>query len=37
MTVLGAPHQRTIVRTALIPALDSTKTVGVISLPGAMT
>ncbi|MER6123096.1 iron export ABC transporter permease subunit FetB [Streptomyces sp. NPDC001795] len=32
-----APHQRTIVRTALIPALDSTKTVGVISLPGAMT
>ncbi|MFE4421612.1 ABC transporter permease [Streptomyces sp. NPDC056817] len=32
-----APHQRTIVRTALIPALDSTKTGGVISLPGAMT
>jgi putative ABC transport system permease protein len=32
-----APHQRTIVRTALIPAIDSTKTVGIISLPGAMT
>ncbi|MFE7979750.1 ABC transporter permease [Streptomyces shenzhenensis] len=32
-----APHQRTVVATALIPALDSTKTVGVISLPGAMT
>lgn len=32
-----APHQRTTVRTALIPAIDSTKTVGLISLPGAMT
>ncbi|MFJ9909515.1 ABC transporter permease [Streptomyces sp. NPDC101152] len=32
-----APHQRTIVRTALVPAIDSTKTVGIISLPGAMT
>jgi UDP-glucose/iron transport system permease protein len=32
-----APHQRAIVRTALVPAVDSTKTVGLISLPGAMT
>jgi putative ABC transport system permease protein len=32
-----APHQRTTLRTALIPAVDSTKVVGLISLPGAMT
>ncbi|WP_020577403.1 ABC transporter permease [Actinopolymorpha alba] len=32
-----APHLRTTLRTALIPAIDSTKTVGLISLPGAMT
>jgi putative ABC transport system permease protein len=32
-----APHQRTTLRTALIPAIDSTKVVGLISLPGAMT
>ena len=31
------PHVRTTLRTALIPAVDSTKTVGLISLPGAMT
>ncbi|UJB39612.1 ABC transporter permease [Streptomyces sp. A1-5] len=32
-----APYLRTTLRTALIPAVDSTKTVGLISLPGAMT
>ncbi|MGH3391960.1 MAG: ABC transporter permease [Actinomadura sp.] len=32
-----APHQRTTLRTALIPAIDSTKVAGLISLPGAMT
>jgi putative ABC transport system permease protein len=32
-----APHQQTSLRTALIPAIDSTKVVGLISLPGAMT
>ena len=32
-----APHMRLTLRTALIPAIDSTKTVGLISLPGAMT
>lgn len=31
------PHQRSAIRTALIPAIDSTKVVGLISLPGAMT
>jgi uncharacterized protein (TIGR00245 family) len=31
------PYQRTALRTALIPAIDSTKVVGLISLPGAMT
>jgi putative ABC transport system permease protein len=30
-----APHLRTAMRTALIPAVDSTKVVGLISLPGA--
>jgi putative ABC transport system permease protein len=30
-------HQRSALRTALIPAIDSTKVVGLISLPGAMT
>lgn len=32
-----APHLHGTLRTALIPAVDSTKTVGLISLPGAMT
>lgn len=32
-----APYQRGTLRTALIPAIDSTKVVGLISLPGAMT
>jgi len=32
-----APEEREAVRTALIPAIDSTKVVGLISLPGAMT
>ena len=32
-----APHLHAGLRTALIPAIDSTKTVGLISLPGAMT
>ena len=32
-----APHLHAALRTALIPAVDSTKTVGLISLPGAMT
>ncbi|MYT27590.1 MULTISPECIES: iron export ABC transporter permease subunit FetB [unclassified Streptomyces] len=32
-----APYLHTTLRTALIPAIDSTKTVGLISLPGAMT
>lgn len=32
-----APYQQTAVRTGLIPAIDSTKVVGLISLPGAMT
>jgi putative ABC transport system permease protein len=31
------PHQRSALRTALVPAIDSTKVVGLISLPGAMT
>ena len=31
------PHQRSAIRTALLPAIDSTKVVGLISLPGAMT
>ena len=31
------PHQRSALRTALQPAIDSTKVVGLISLPGAMT
>ena len=31
------PHQQSALRTALIPAIDSTKVVGLISLPGAMT
>jgi putative ABC transport system permease protein len=31
------PHQRSALRTALIPAIDSTKVVGLISLPGTMT
>ncbi|MCA1721979.1 MAG: ABC transporter permease [Actinobacteria bacterium] len=30
-----APHLRTALRTALIPAIDGTKVVGLISLPGA--
>lgn len=32
-----APHLRSALRTALVPVIDSTKTVGMISLPGAMT
>lgn len=32
-----SPHRRAALRTALIPAIDSTKIVGLISLPGAMT
>ncbi len=32
-----APHMRRGVKTALLPAIDSTKVVGLISLPGAMT
>lgn len=32
-----APHRRAALRTALIPAIDATKVVGLISLPGAMT
>ncbi|MEV6773489.1 iron export ABC transporter permease subunit FetB [Nocardia sp. NPDC051030] len=31
------PFRRSALRTALIPAIDSTKVVGLISLPGAMT
>ena len=31
------PHQRSALRTALLPVVDSTKVVGLISLPGAMT
>jgi putative ABC transport system permease protein len=31
------PHQRSALRTSLLPAIDSTKVVGLISLPGAMT
>lgn len=31
------PHQRSALRTALLPAIDATKVVGLISLPGAMT
>ena len=31
------PHQRSALRTALLPAIDSAKVVGLISLPGAMT
>ncbi|GAA2274683.1 iron export ABC transporter permease subunit FetB [Streptomyces ruber] len=32
-----APHRCVIVRTALLPVLDSARTLGVIALPGAMT
>jgi putative ABC transport system permease protein len=32
-----APAERSAMRNALIPAIDSTKVVGLISLPGAMT
>ncbi len=32
-----APHLRRAVRTALLPAIDTTKVVGLIALPGAMT
>ena len=32
-----APYRRSALRTALIPAIDATKVVGLISLPGAMT
>ncbi|TDO48471.1 putative ABC transport system permease protein [Kribbella sp. VKM Ac-2527] len=32
-----APHHRSTLRYALIPAVDSTRVVGLISLPGAMT
>ncbi len=32
-----APHARTALRTAVMPAVDATKVVGLISLPGAMT
>ena len=32
-----APHLHAALRTALIPSIDSTRTVGLISLPGAMT
>jgi UDP-glucose/iron transport system permease protein len=32
-----APHLHAALRTALIPSIDATKTVGLISLPGAMT
>ena len=31
------PYQRSALRSAIIPAIDSTKVVGLISLPGAMT
>lgn len=31
------PHRRSALRTALLPVIDSTKVVGLISLPGAMT
>lgn len=36
-TAAFAPHRRELLRTALIPTLDATKVVGLISLPGAMT
>ena len=32
-----APHLREALRTALIPQIESTKAVGIIALPGAMT
>ncbi|MEU1981795.1 iron export ABC transporter permease subunit FetB [Nocardia sp. NPDC019395] len=32
-----APNRRSAARTALLPAIDSTKVVGLVSLPGAMT
>ncbi|HWL72834.1 MAG TPA: iron export ABC transporter permease subunit FetB [Burkholderiaceae bacterium] len=32
-----APEQQSAVKTALVPAIDTTKVVGLISLPGAMT
>ncbi|MCW2918772.1 MAG: iron export transporter permease subunit FetB [Actinomycetia bacterium] len=32
-----APHTQSALRTALLPAIDSAKVVGLISLPGAMT
>jgi putative ABC transport system permease protein len=31
------PHRRSVLRTALLPTIDATKVVGLISLPGAMT
>lgn len=31
------PHRRSALRTALVPTIDATKVVGLISLPGAMT
>lgn len=31
------PHQRSAIRTALLPSIDSAKVVGLIALPGAMT
>lgn len=36
-TVAFAPHLRTALRTALVTDIDAVKTVGLISLPGAMT
>jgi putative ABC transport system permease protein len=36
-TAAFAPFKRDAVRTALIPAIDQTKVVGLIALPGAMT
>lgn len=35
--VAFAPHRRTALRTALVTDIDAVKTVGLISLPGAMT
>lgn len=32
-----APHVRGVLRTAMLPTIDATKVVGLISLPGAMT
>ena len=36
-TAAFAPHERLALRSALIPGIDQTKVVGLISLPGAMT